>query len=261
MNKMKGECTKSSVKCLEIAKKILTLAKLSFTFNKVSETRHLCARTDSDVQEVESGSSTLMMTERGLSEFASCYGVDSSFIFSSSSGFARTLLSENVDDSPHRPFIPQAVRQHEKQHILNINFIIMKKSLALLFLMFFAITVYGQTDTVQSRSLPVGEKVFDVVEEQPSFPGGQGALISWLAENIKYPVEAAKAGIQGRVIVQFVVTATGSIADVKVVSGVEPSLDKEAVRVISSMPKWTPGKQNGTAVNVRYTYPVIFRLQ
>lgn len=246
---MKGECTKSSVKCLEIAKKILTLAKLSFTFNKVSETRHLCARTDSDVQEVESGSSTLMMTERGLSEFASCYGVDSSFIFSSSSGFARTLLSENVDDSPHRPFIPQAVRQHEKQHILNINFIIMN------------ITVYGQTDTVQSRSLPVGEKVFDVVEEQPSFPGGQGALISWLAENIKYPVEAAKAGIQGRVIVQFVVTATGSIADVKVVRGVEPSLDKEAVRVISSMPKWTPGKQNGTAVNVRYTYPVTFRLQ
>lgn len=238
MNKMKGECTKSSVKCLEIAKKILTLAKLSFTFNKVSETRHLCARTDSDVQEVESGSSTLMMTERGLSEFASCYGVDSSFIFSSSSGFARTLLSENVDDSPHRPFIPQAVRQHEKQHILNINFIIMN------------ITVYGQTDTVQSRSLPVGEKVFDVVEEQPSFPGGQGALISWLAENIKYPVEAAKAGIQGRVIVQFVVTATGSIADVKVVRGVEPSLDKEAVRVIISMPKWTPGKQNGTAVNV-----------
>lgn len=225
------------------------MAKLSFTFNKVSETRHLCARTDSDVQEVESGSSTLMMTERGLSEFASCYGVDSSFIFSSSSGFARTLLSENVDDSPHRPFIPQAVRQHEKQHILNINFIIMN------------ITVYGQTDTVQSRSLPVGEKVFDVVEEQPSFPGGQGALISWLAENIKYPVEAAKAGIQGRVIVQFVVTATGSIADVKVVRGVEPSLDKEAVRVISSMPKWTPGKQNGTAVNVRYTYPVIFRLQ
>lgn len=222
---------------------------MSFTFNKVSETRHLCARTDSDVQEVESGSSTLMMTERGLSEFASCYGVDSSFIFSSSSGFARTLLSENVDDSPHRPFIPQAVRQHEKQHILNINFIIMN------------ITVYGQTDTVQSRSLPVGEKVFDVVEEQPSFPGGQGALISWLAENIKYPVEAAKAGIQGRVIVQFVVTATGSIADVKVVRGVEPSLDKEAVRVISSMPKWTPGKQNGTAVNVRYTYPVIFRLQ
>ncbi len=249
MNKMKGECTKSSVKCLEIAKKILTLAKLSFTFNKVSETRHLCARTDSDVQEVESGSSTLMMTERGLSEFASCYGVDSSFIFSSSSGFARTLLSENVDDSPHRPFIPQAVRQHEKQHILNINFIIMN------------ITVYGQTDTVQSRSLPVGEKVFDVVEEQPSFPGGQGALISWLAENIKYPVEAAKAGIQGRVIVQFVVTATGSIADVKVVRGVEPSLDKEAVRVIISMPKWTPGKQNGTAVNVRYTYPVTFRLQ
>ena len=104
-------------------------------------------------------------------------------------------------------------------------------------------------------------KVFDVVEEQPSFPGGQGALMQWLRDNIKYPVIAAENGIEGRVIVQFVVSKTGSISDVRVARGVDPSLDKEAVRVVSNMPKWTPGKQNGTTVNVRHTLPVTFKLQ
>ena len=104
-------------------------------------------------------------------------------------------------------------------------------------------------------------KVFDVVEEQPSFPGGAGALMQWLRDNIKYPVIAAENGIEGRVIVQFVVSKTGSISDVRVARSVDPSLDKEAVRVVSSMPNWTPGKQNGSAVNVRYTLPVTFKLQ
>lgn len=104
-------------------------------------------------------------------------------------------------------------------------------------------------------------KVFDVVEEQPSFPGGQGVLMQWLRDNIKYPVIAAENGIEGRVIVQFVVSKSGSISNVNVVRGVDPSLDKEAVRVVSNMPNWTPGKQNGTTVNVRYTLPVTFKLQ
>lgn len=104
-------------------------------------------------------------------------------------------------------------------------------------------------------------KVFDVVEEQPSFPGGQGALMAWLKDNIKYPVVAAENGIQGKVIVQFVVGKNGSISNVKVLRSVDPSLDKEAVRVVSNMPNWTPGKQNGASVNVRFTLPVTFRLQ
>ena len=104
-------------------------------------------------------------------------------------------------------------------------------------------------------------KIFDVVEEQPSFPGGDGALMQWLRDNIKYPVIAAENGIEGRVIVQFVVSKTGSISDVRVARSVDPSLDKEAVRVVSSMPNWTPGKQNGSAVNVRFTLPVTFKLQ
>ncbi|MBQ6202764.1 MAG: energy transducer TonB [Prevotella sp.] len=104
-------------------------------------------------------------------------------------------------------------------------------------------------------------KVFDVVEQMPSFPGGMGALMSWLSQNIKYPVIAAENGVQGRVIVQFVVEKDGSITDVKVAKSVDPSLDKEAARVVSAMPKWTPGKQNGSAVRVKYTVPVTFKLQ
>ena len=104
-------------------------------------------------------------------------------------------------------------------------------------------------------------KVFDVVEQMPSFPGGQAALMSWLSSNIKYPVVAEENGVQGRVVCTFVVERDGSITDVHVVRGVDPSLDKEAVRVLKAMPKWIPGKQNGSAVRVKYTVPVTFKLQ
>ena len=104
-------------------------------------------------------------------------------------------------------------------------------------------------------------KVFDVVEQQPQYPGGMGALNQWLGSNIKYTVMAAENGIEGRVVVQFVVERDGSVSGVHVVRGVDPSLDKEATRVVSAMPKWIPGKQNGSAVRVKYTVPVTFRLQ
>lgn len=107
----------------------------------------------------------------------------------------------------------------------------------------------------------VATKVFDVVEEMPSFPGGQGALMSYLASTIKYPVVAQENGVQGRVIVSFVVERDGSISDVRVARSVDPSLDREAQRVVKSMPRWKPGKQNGSAVRVKYTVPVVFRLQ
>ena len=106
------------------------------------------------------------------------------------------------------------------------------------------------------------EVVFVVVESMPEFPGGQQALFKYLSENVKYPTIAQEHGIQGRVICQFVVNKDGSIVDVEVVrSGGDPSLDKEAIRVIKSMPKWKPGKQRGKAVRVKYTVPVNFKLQ
>ena len=105
------------------------------------------------------------------------------------------------------------------------------------------------------------EEIFVVVEQQPEFPGGMSALMKFLGDNIKYPVIAQENGIQGSVITNFVVERDGSITDVQVVRGQDPSLDKEAVRVIQTMPRWKPGQQRGKAVRVRFTLPVVFRLQ
>lgn len=102
-------------------------------------------------------------------------------------------------------------------------------------------------------------RIYEVVEQMPSFPGGQGALMQYLANNIKYPVVAQENGVQGRVVVSFVVERDGSITDVQVVRSVDPSLDHEAQRVVRSMPKWIPGKQNGKAVRVKYNVPVSFQ--
>ncbi|MDD3320110.1 MAG: energy transducer TonB [Paludibacter sp.] len=103
--------------------------------------------------------------------------------------------------------------------------------------------------------------VFQVVETMPLFPGGEAAMMKYMGDNIKYPVIAQENGIQGRVICQFVVNKDGSIVDVVVVRSVDASLDKEAIRMIQSMPRWTPGKQRGKPVRVKYTLPVNFRLQ
>ena len=105
------------------------------------------------------------------------------------------------------------------------------------------------------------EQVHDVVEQMPAFPGGQSALFQYLSQNIKYPEICEKKGIQGRVVCSLVVDIDGSITDVQVQHSVDPYLDAEAVRVIKSMPKWIPGKQEGKPVRVRYTVPISFRLQ
>ena len=103
--------------------------------------------------------------------------------------------------------------------------------------------------------------IYEVVDRPPSFPGGMGALMSWLGQNVRYPVTAAENGVQGRVIVQFVVEKDGSVTNVRVAKSVDPSLDKEAVRVVKSMPRWIPGKSNGSTVRVKHTVPVVFNFQ
>ena len=118
--------------------------------------------------------------------------------------------------------------------------------------------------TVEEEEV-VEQEIFEVVEQMPEFPnGGMAGLMQYLSKNIKYPkypTIAQENGTQGRVTVQFVVNADGSIVDAKVIRGVDPYLDKEALRVINSMPKWKPGMQRGKAVRVKYTVPVMFRLQ
>ena len=116
-------------------------------------------------------------------------------------------------------------------------------------------------EPVVEEEEPVEEEIFMVVEQMPEFPGGMAELMKFLSKNIKYPTIAQENGIQGRVIVQFVVNQDGSIVDPIVMRSVDPYLDKEALRVISTMPKWKPGMQRGKAVRVKYTVPVTFRLQ
>lgn len=110
------------------------------------------------------------------------------------------------------------------------------------------------------RVASTDDDVYEVVEKMPAFPGGMAELMKYLRSNVRYPVEAHKAGIQGRVVVSFVVNKDGTVKDAKIVRSVDKSIDAEALRVISAMPKWQPGYQDGKAVSVRYTVPVTFRL-
>ncbi|MDO4770720.1 energy transducer TonB [Porphyromonas sp.] len=113
----------------------------------------------------------------------------------------------------------------------------------------------GRAEAVQD------DQVFDFLEEMPEFPGGEVEMMKFLQKNVVYPTIAQENGIQGRVSVGFVVEKDGSVSDVKVLRGVDPSLDKEAVRVVKSMPKWKPGMQTGKPVRCRFTIPVNFRLR
>ncbi|MDE6038360.1 MAG: energy transducer TonB [Paramuribaculum sp.] len=115
-------------------------------------------------------------------------------------------------------------------------------------------TVSSSTNSVEDN------KVYDSVEQEPRFPGGQTALLKYVADHLEYPAIARENGIQGRVIVGFVVKKDGSIGTVRIVRGKDPELDKEAVRVIKTLPRFTPGKMNGHPVNVWYTLPITFKL-
>lgn len=110
---------------------------------------------------------------------------------------------------------------------------------------------------------PEPEKVYNIamVEQKPEFPGGESAMYKWLSDHINYPAAAAEEGVQGRVVVEFVVSKTGAIENVRVLRGRHPALDKEAQRVVKAMPKWQPGRNNGQPVKVTYTLPVSFKLQ
>ena len=136
------------------------------------------------------------------------------------------------------------------------------KRLFLYILLLFPTIVFGQQKDgiIDKKLIEDSAKVYDVVEQMPSFPGGSSALFEYLANNIIYPADAENNGIQGRVVCTFVVEKDGSITHICVASSVYSSLDKEAIRVITNMPKWIPGRQNGSTVRVKYTVPVTFRL-
>lgn len=126
------------------------------------------------------------------------------------------------------------------------------------------VLIFGSVDEINPDTWivdPESTEVFDVVQQMPSFPGGDRKLMEYLAENTRYPKEFEESCIHGRVIVTLVIEKDGSITNVKVVRSLDPRLDEEAVRIVSSMPKWYPGKQNGVTVRVRYIIPVTFRVK
>lgn len=134
----------------------------------------------------------------------------------------------------------------------------MKKLFLMSLMAVFCLTTVNAQKTIVSQK---NQEVFDVVEQMPEYPGGMQALFQYMADNLKYPKDAMKQQVEGRVLVQFIVETDGSISNAEVIKRVFPSLDEEATRVISAMPKWAPGKQNGKVVRVKFTVPVSFRLK
>lgn len=131
------------------------------------------------------------------------------------------------------------------------------------FTLFLLLLIMAMPLSAQTSGETDNEPVYNMamVSQQPKFPGGTAAMYKWLADNVKYPAEAASEEAWGKVIVDFVITKTGAIHKVRVARSLHPALDQEAVRVVKSMPAWTPGKQNGQPVNVSYTMPITFRPQ
>lgn len=134
----------------------------------------------------------------------------------------------------------------------------MKKLIIMSLMAVFGLTTASAQKTVVAEK---NQQAFDVVEQMPEYPGGIKALLDYLCQNVKYPADAEKQKIEGRVIANFVVETDGSISNVEVFRPVFPSLDAEAVRVLSAMPKWKPGMQSGKVVRVKYTVPISFNLK
>lgn len=134
----------------------------------------------------------------------------------------------------------------------------MKKLIIMALMAVFGLTTVSAQKTVVAKK---NQKVFDIVEQMPEYPGGQAALFEFISKNVKYPEDAVKKKVEGKVFVTFVVDTDGKITDVSLLRKVFPSLDAEAIRVISAMPNWIPGKQKGQVVRVKYTVPIMFRLK
>lgn len=136
----------------------------------------------------------------------------------------------------------------------------MKKLFLFLFVLALTCCVAGAQNLKGEQAGNDGdEKVFLSVEQPPQFPGGEAALMSYLASHIHFPASAVEQGIEGRVILQFVVTKAGQVGEIKVIRSLSDECDNEAKRIVRSLPKFIPGRQNGKAVNVWYTLPVTFR--
>lgn len=175
--------------------------------------------------------------------------------------FEEDMVPITQQEQPQTPPPPQAPSAEEVLQIVENDTNIEETEVATSEDQGEAVQIVSTGPAVVVEEVVEEETIFHVVEEMPSFPGGDAECMRFLSKNIKYPTIAQENGIQGRVILQFVVNKDGSIVDVTVARSIDPYLDKEAVRVVKMMPKWKPGKQRGKPVRVKYTLPVMFRLQ
>lgn len=136
----------------------------------------------------------------------------------------------------------------------------MKKVFVMLLAMVAGLCAVAQSDQVKKSDANIEDKIYSIVEHDPEFPGGWEGLYQWLATNVKYPEHAKENGIEGRVLVKFVIEKDGSVSDVRIASSPNEELSEEAVRVVRAMPKWKAGRQNGKKVRVQYTLPINFKL-
>ena len=186
------------------------------------------------------------------------YFVDKKFALASDNEETDTVvvsLIVNEDGNPLQPHI-----EKRPEHMPEAVLLELCKNMSKWFPAYKDGLPYTKEALFHLRVPKMTDKVFDVVDRVPSFRGGDAALMQYLANAIKYPIETEENGIQGRVICTFIVERDGSITDVKVLKSVDPILDKEAIRVLSNMPPWLPGMQAGYPVRVKYTFPVTFRL-
>lgn len=148
--------------------------------------------------------------------------------------------------------------QIEFRRIANVKILVVM----LLAASFFPVFAFGQGDQTKSqKSEQTQDKVYDKVDQMPEFPGGQSELVNFMVKSISYPTEAKKKGTQGKVFVSFIVGKDGAISGAEILRAVDPLLDAESLRVVNSMPKWTPGKEKGKDVAVQYVLPINFALK
>jgi protein TonB len=172
------------------------------------------------------------------------------------------MIAIKQDNPPPPPELPKAPIVRDVFTIVDVTEELAPVNISTEDHPLFGVDITGYIDRGGAEPSQNEEFPFVLVEDKPMFMGGsEKEFTKWLSKNIVYPESASANGVQGRVIVQFVVAVDGSVADIKVLRGIDPALDKEAVRVISMSPKWTPGKQRGKPVRVQYQFPVIFRLQ
>ena len=180
---------------------------------------------------------------------ASHYNISSSLVSLEDEEIVEINKPITPPPPPPPPVLPEIVEVIKKEEIINKPILIVSNEVDIDIII-----------EVENEQEPIVETVFDVVEEMPEFVGGIGKLYEYLGNNINYPEQAKDFSIQGKVFVQFVVWKDGTIKDVKVVKGSHNLLNKEALRVIKSMPNWKPGKQRGKSVNARFTLPIKFRI-